>query len=273
MSRSVQIGEFAIGQGAPLALLVGPCVIQEESFMLEHARRLKEIADEHEFPMVFKASFDKANRTSKSSFRGPGVERGLEILSTIKAKLNLPIVTDVHLPEQCEKVGQVADILQIPAFLCRQTDLIIAAAETNRAVNIKKGQFLAADDMSFAVAKASSASGVLVTERGTSFGYRDLVVDMRNLCVMREFAPVIMDGTHAVQRPGSEKGKTGGDRTLVPTLIRAAVAVGVDALFLEVHPTPDEAPSDGPNSLDYQGLVEVLKQAKALDSALREQRK
>ena len=265
----VEVNGIKIGGNAPLALLAGPCVVQDEAFMLEHASRLKEIAEEAEFPLVFKASFDKANRTAQSSFRGPGIDRGLDILAAVKAKTGLAIVTDVHLPEQCEKAAQVADILQIPAFLCRQTDLIQAAAETGKVVNIKKGQFLAADDMEYAVAKAKMASGALVTERGSSFGYRDLIVDMRNLGIMRQFAPVVFDGTHAVQRPGSEKGKTGGDRTLVPTLVRAAVAVGVDALFLEVHPNPDEAPSDGPNSLDYQGLVKVLQQARALDNALK----
>lgn len=265
----VQIDKISIGGGAPLVLFAGPCVVQDEEFMLDHAQRVKEIAAEYEFPLVFKASFDKANRTSGSSFRGPGMARGLEILATVKAKTNLPIITDVHRPEQCQDVAQVADILQIPAFLCRQTDLIQAAAETKRVVNIKKGQFLAADDMAYAVGKADAAGGVLVTERGSSFGYRDLIVDMRNLGIMRKFAPVVFDGTHSVQKPGSEQGKTGGDRRLVPTLVRAAVAVGVDALFLEVHPTPDQAPSDGPNSLDYQGLVKVLQQARSVDAALR----
>ena len=267
--KPVKVKDIPIGHGAPLVLLAGPCVVEDEAFMLEHARRLQDIAQKAQFPLVFKASFDKANRTASSSFRGPGLERGLEILNTVKAKTSLPIITDVHRPEQCQKVAQVADILQIPAFLCRQTDLIQAAAETKRIVNIKKGQFLAAEDMQYAVTKAEAASGALVTERGSSFGYRDLIVDMQNLGIMRPFAPVVFDGTHAVQRPGSEKGQTGGDRRLVPILVRAAVAVGVDALFLEVHPRPDEAPSDGPNSLDYQGLVKVLQQARRIDEALR----
>lgn len=267
--KRVDVGKIEIGDGAPLVLLCGPCVVEDLDFMLTHAQRLKEIAEEFNFPLVFKASFDKANRTAASSFRGPGMAKGLEILAAVKAKTNLPIITDVHLPEQCEQASQVADILQIPAFLCRQSDLIQAAAATKRVVNIKKGQFLAAEDMAYAKEKAQDAAGVLLTERGTSFGYRDLIVDMRNLRTMRQFAPVVFDGTHSVQKPGSEQGKTGGDRTLVPPLVRAAVAVGVDALFLEVHPRPDEAPSDGPNSLDYQGLVEVLKQARAIDAALR----
>ena len=183
--KPVELDGIRIGGGAPLALLAGPCVVQDEAFMLEHASRLKEIAAEAQFPLIFKASFDKANRTAQSSFRGPGIDRGLEILSAVKAKTGLPIVTDVHLPEQCEKAAQVADIIQIPAFLCRQTDLIQAAAETKKVVNIKKGQFLAADDMEYAVAKAEKAAGTLVTERGSSFGYRDLIVDMRNLGTMR----------------------------------------------------------------------------------------
>jgi 2-dehydro-3-deoxyphosphooctonate aldolase (KDO 8-P synthase) len=263
-----RIAGIEIGGGAPIALIAGPCVVESERFTLEHAARLKAIAAEHAVPLIFKASYDKANRTKGSSHRGPGVDEGLAILGEVKAKLELPILTDVHVPDQCAKAAEVADVLQIPAFLCRQTDLIRAAGETGRAVNIKKGQFLAAEDMAFAVEKAQGASAVLVTERGTMFGYRDLVVDLRNLSILARVAPVVFDGTHSVQRPGSQGGSTGGDRALVPGLVRAAVAYGVDAIFLEVHPDPDRAPSDGPNSLDYEGLITVLSEMKAIERAL-----
>lgn len=265
---SVSVLGIPIGDGAPLVLISGPCVVEDEAFTVNHARRLKELATEHSFPLIFKASFDKANRTRAGSPRGPGLQGGLDVLAAVKAKVGLPILTDVHWPEQCEEVAKVADVLQIPAFLCRQTDLLAAAGATGRVVNVKKGQFMAAEDMGYAVEKAAGAAGVLLTERGTSFGYRDLVVDMRSLGTLRKFAPVVFDGTHSVQKPGSAQGTTGGDRTLVPPLCRAAVAVGVDALFLEVHPDPNRAPSDGPNSLDYQGLVEVLGSARAIRSAL-----
>jgi 2-dehydro-3-deoxyphosphooctonate aldolase (KDO 8-P synthase) len=271
---SVTVQEIRIGGGAPLALIAGPCVVESRGFMLEHASRLKEIAASAGVPLIFKSSFDKANRTKGSSFRGPGMEEGLEILGEVKAKLGLPILTDVHLPEQCASAARVADVLQIPAFLCRQTDLLAAAGETGRAVNVKKGQFLAPEDMKFAVEKVASSrpsgeANVLVTERGSAFGYRDLVVDYRGLSIMRRFAPVVFDGTHSVQRPGSAGGSTGGDRREVPALVRAAVAVGVDAVFLEVHPDPDRAPSDGPNSLDYAGLVTVLEEMTAIDAVVR----
>lgn len=264
---------FKIGGGAPLALIAGPCVVESRDFMMAHARRVKEIAETNGFPLIFKSSFDKANRTKGSSFRGPGMEEGLDILAEIKAKLSLPIITDVHTAEQCAIAAEVADVLQIPAFLCRQTDLLAAAGETDRTVNVKKGQFLAPEDMAFAVEKVEKSrrnpgAQVLVTERGTSFGYRDLVVDYRGLSIMRRFAPVVFDGTHSVQRPGSQGGTTGGDRREVPALVRAAIAVGVDAVFLEVHPDPDRAPSDGPNSLDYAGLEKVLREMKAIAGAL-----
>jgi 2-dehydro-3-deoxyphosphooctonate aldolase (KDO 8-P synthase) len=266
MSR-VFVRDIPIGEGAPLVLIAGPCVVESESFTVQHAQRVQELAAEHGFPLIFKASYDKANRTSKSGHRGPGVEAGLDVLAKVKAVTGLPIITDVHLPDQCALAAQVVDVLQIPAFLCRQTDLLEAAGETGRVVNVKKGQFLAAEDMKYARDKVGHL-GVLLTERGTTFGYRDLVVDMRNLLTLRSLAPVVFDGTHSVQKPGSAGGSTGGDRTLVPPLVRAAVAVGVDALFLEVHPDPDRAPSDGPNSLDYAGLVKVLREVRALSAAL-----
>ncbi|MBK8011828.1 MAG: 3-deoxy-8-phosphooctulonate synthase [Deltaproteobacteria bacterium] len=261
-----------VGRGR-LVLFAGPCVLEDSAFNLEHARRLRAIADGLRVPLVFKASFDKANRTRGSSARGPGLDQGLACLAEVKSAHRLPIITDVHHPEQCAPVAEVADVLQIPAFLCRQTDLLRAAGATGRVVNIKKGQFLAPEDMAFAVEKVRDAAGaggggVLVTERGTSFGYRDLVVDFRSLGVMRRFAPVVFDGTHSVQRPGSLSGRTGGDRTEVPALVRAAVGYGVDALFLEVHPDPERAPSDGPNSLDYPSLLKVLTEAMTLRKAL-----
>jgi 2-dehydro-3-deoxyphosphooctonate aldolase (KDO 8-P synthase) len=264
----LKVAGIEIGRGAPLALIAGPCVVETRAFMLEHASRLKAIAEEAGAPLIFKASFDKANRTKGSSFRGPGMDEGLDILAEVKAKLGLPLLTDVHHPEQCAPCARVVDVLQIPAFLCRQTDLLIAAGETGCAVNIKKGQFLAAEDMKFAVDKVRGASAVLITERGTTFGYRDLVVDYRNLGIMRRIAPVVFDGTHSVQRPGSQGGSTGGDRREVPHLVRAAVAYGVDAVFLEVHPDPDHAPSDGANSLNYDGLIKVLREMTAIEHAL-----
>ncbi|MFO0725997.1 MAG: 3-deoxy-8-phosphooctulonate synthase [Myxococcota bacterium] len=265
---SVEVAGIPIGDGAPLVLIAGPCVVESEAFTIAHAQRIQAIAAEAKIPLIFKASFDKANRTSKKGHRGPGMDEGLAVLAAVKAKTGLPILTDVHLPDQCEKVAAVADVLQIPAFLCRQTDLLEAAGATGRVVNIKKGQFLAAEDMQYARDKVAGAAGVLLTERGTTFGYRDLVVDYRNLGILRRFAPVVFDGTHSVQKPGAAGGATGGDRTLVPPLVRAAVAVGVDAIFLEVHPDPDHAPSDGPNSLDYPGLIRVLTETRAIRAAL-----
>jgi 2-dehydro-3-deoxyphosphooctonate aldolase (KDO 8-P synthase) len=265
-------GVIPIGLGAPIALIAGPCVVESRAFTVEHARRVAELAAEHGFPLIVKASFDKANRTSAAGHRGPGVDAGLDVLAAVKAELGLPIITDVHLPEQCARAAQVADVLQIPAFLCRQTDLLAAAGETGRVVNVKKGQFLAPDDMRFARDKLTGAAGVLMTERGTSFGYRELVVDMRSLGVMRQYAPVVFDATHAVQQPGAKGGSTGGDRRIVPLLARAATAAGIDALFVEVHPDPDRAPSDGPNSLDYPGLIKVLREVRAVRAALDEVR-
>lgn len=265
----VRIGDIGIGAGQPLALLAGPCVLQDRDFNLRHAERLKAIAEAHKISLIFKASFDKANRTKEGSPRGPGMQEGLRMLEQIKQATGLPILTDVHESAQCAAVGEVADVIQIPAFLCRQTDLLRAAGATGKIVNIKKGQFLAAEDMGFAQAKTGAPERVLLTERGTTFGYRDLVVDYRNLSVMRRFAPVVFDGTHSVQQPGAKDGTTGGNRELVPDLVRAAVAYGIDALFLEVHPDPDNAPSDGPNQLTYELLERVLNEAHAIRGALQ----
>jgi 2-dehydro-3-deoxyphosphooctonate aldolase (KDO 8-P synthase) len=241
-----------IGDGQ-LLLIAGPCVIEGEDFALRHARKVAEVAQKQGVPTVFKCSFDKANRSSVKSFRGPGLKEGLRILARVKKEVGLPVLTDIHEPGQCAAAAEVVDVLQVPAFLCRQTDLLTAAAQTGRAVNVKKGQFLAPEDMKNVVEKLREAGcrQVLLTERGTSFGYHDLVVDMRALVALRRFAPVCFDATHSVQRPGSQGTSTGGDRALAPVLARAAAAVGIDALFCEVHEDPDRALSDGPNSLTF----------------------
>ena len=256
--------------GGQLVMIAGPCVIEGEDFTLRHARKVAEVAQKHGVAAVFKSSFDKANRTSGKSFRGPGLAEGLRILARVKQEVGLPVLTDVHQPEQCAPAAEVVDVLQIPAFLCRQTDLLIAAGQTGRSVNVKKGQFLAPEDMKNVVDKLREAGceRILLTERGASFGYHDLVVDMRSLLTMRAFAPVCFDATHSVQRPGAQGNASGGDRTFAPPLARAAAAVGIDALFCEVHEDPDRALSDGPNSLTFpawDALVgEVLKIRRAL---------
>lgn len=245
-------------------LIAGPCVIESEEMVLSIAAQMKEITGELGVPYTFKASFDKANRTSISGFRGPGIERGLEILQKVKDVHGLPICTDIHEPWQAEKAAQVADILQIPAFLCRQTDLLVAAAKTGKCVNIKKAQFLAPWDMKNCVEKVrqSGNDNVMLCERGTTFGYNTLVVDMTGLRVMKGFGvPVIFDATHSVQKPGGNGSSTGGNREYVEYLAKAAVAVGVDGLFMETHPDPDHAKSDGPNMVplgEMKGLLEKL---------------
>lgn len=264
-------GSVEIGDGRGLALLAGPCVIESEELCMEVGTRAKEICDDLGIPYVFKASFDKANRTSVHSFRGPGIDKGLEILSAVKSKLGVPVVTDIHEPWQAKPVGEVVDIVQIPAFLCRQTDLVVAAAETGKCVNIKKAQFLAAWDMKNSVEKARSTGNenICLTERGNSFGYNMLVVDMCGLPAMRGLGcPVIFDATHSVQRPGGLGNASGGAREYVPHLVRAAVAVGVDALFLEIHPDPDKALCDAASMLSLADLPKVLSDAKAIESAL-----
>ncbi len=264
MSETVKFG------GGQLLLIAGPCVIEGEEFALRHARRIATVAQKHGLRAVFKCSFDKANRTSGKSYRGPGLVEGLRVLAKVKQETGLPVLTDVHSEDQCAPAAEVVDVLQIPAFLCRQTDLLLAAGRTGRAVNVKKGQFLAPEDMKNVVAKLAEVGcrEVLLTERGASFGYHNLVVDMRALVTLRQFAPVCFDATHSVQRPGSQGDATGGDRTLAPPLARAAAAVGIDALFCEVHEDPEKALSDGPNSLTFamwEALVEdVLKIRAAL---------
>ncbi|HWE23619.1 MAG TPA: 3-deoxy-8-phosphooctulonate synthase [Myxococcales bacterium] len=249
----MRIGRAEIGSGHPLLLIAGPCVIEGEAQTIAAARKVADVAQRQGLPAVFKCSFDKANRTSGKSFRGPGLSEGLRILARVKQETGLPVLTDVHEAAQCAAAAEVVDVLQIPAFLCRQTDLLLAAGATRRAVNVKKGQFLAPEDMKNVVAKLAEAGcrDVLLTERGTTFGYHELVVDFRSLVTMRAFAPVCFDATHSVQRPSGQGDRTGGNRELAPPLACAAAAVGIDALFCEVHEDPDRALSDGPNSLTF----------------------
>ena len=266
--RRVEIADgLAAGEGAPLLLIAGPCLIEDEAFMLEIAGTLRDLAARHGVGFVFKSSFDKANRSSMHSARGPGIDGGLEILSRITSELGVAVTTDIHEPWQAEQAAGVCDVLQIPAFLCRQTDLLVAAARTGRVVNAKKGQFLSAPEMRNVVGKLeeAGAAGILLTERGTTFGYNDLVVDFRSLPQMRELGwPVVFDATHSVQIPGGLGTTSSGRREFVLHLARAAAAVGIDALFVEVHPTPADAPSDGPNMLTPDELDRVLAQVLAI---------
>jgi len=269
--RQIQVadGKFRIG-GAGLALIAGPCLVEDYDTTVAVARQLAELAGSLEMPLIFKASYDKANRTSVSSPRGPGWQEGLEILAAVKQTSGLPLLTDVHETVQVTDAAQVADILQIPAFLCRQTDLLVEAGRTGLPVNIKKGQFLSPADIQHAIAKVTSTGNqqVIVTERGTSFGYNNLVVDMRGLTIMRSFGyPVIFDATHSVQLPGGADGASGGQRQFVGPLARAAVAAGVDGIFLEVHPQPDEAPCDGPNMVPLDELRPLLEGLLAIHEA------
>jgi len=272
MPATISIGPIPIGPSHPLALIAGPCVIESEEHALFMASSLRAIAASLGVPFVFKASYDKANRTSIASYRGPGLEKGLEILARIKADLNVPVLTDVHAPEQCAAAAEVVDCLQIPAFLCRQTDLVVAAARTGKPVNVKKGQFLAPWDMKNVLVKIEEAGGtqVCLTERGSSFGYNRLVVDMTSLVEMRAMGvPVIFDATHSVQLPGGQGTATGGNRDYVPPLCRAAVAVGIDGLFLEVHDQPEKAKSDGPNSLRLEDCGPLLKSLLQIRQSLK----
>ncbi|MEL6468899.1 MAG: 3-deoxy-8-phosphooctulonate synthase [Cyanobacteria bacterium J06623_4] len=262
--KDVQVTEaITIGQAKPLALIGGPCVIESEDFTLKMADAIRQITDKLGISFIFKSSFDKANRTSIQSFRGYPIEEGLKILQKVKDKVGVPVLTDIHESHQAAVAAEVVDILQIPAFLCRQTDLLVAAAATGRTINVKKGQFLAPWDMRNVVKKleVSGTDKILLTERGTSFGYNALVVDFRSLPQMRELGyPVVFDATHSVQMPGGKGNSSGGQRQFVPTLARAAIAAGVDALFMEVHENPDVAPSDGPNMLPLEQLESLLQQ-------------
>lgn len=268
----VTVGNYKVGQGCPMLLMAGPCVLEGYERSLMIGQRAKTIADKLGMPYVFKASFDKANRSSYNSFRGPGLKEGLAILAQIKKDLGVPIVTDIHEPAQAEPVAEVADILQIPAFLCRQTDLVYQAAKTGRTVNVKKGQFLAPWDMKNVIKKIEEAGNhnIMLTERGASFGYNTLVTDMRGLAIMRELGyPVVMDATHSVQIPGGQGTSSGGQSQYVPHMARAAAAVGIDALFLEVHDNPAEALSDGPNMVKLDNLEALLKDVLAIDKIVR----
>jgi 2-dehydro-3-deoxyphosphooctonate aldolase (KDO 8-P synthase) len=268
----VTIGSITIGAGHPLALIGGPCAIEGESFMLDVASHLRDITAKAAVPFIFKSSYDKANRTSIHSYRGPGLQKGLEILRKIKDAVGVPVLSDVHTVEEVKPAAEVLDVLQIPAFLCRQTDLVIAAARTGKPVNVKKGQFLAPWDTQNIVEKVHSVGNdqVLLTERGASFGYNNLVVDMRSLVVMRSFdVPVVFDATHSVQLPGGAGTTSSGQREFVPHLARAAVATGCDALFMEIHPDPDHAPSDGPNMLRLEDLPALLAQITQIDRIVR----
>jgi 2-dehydro-3-deoxyphosphooctonate aldolase (KDO 8-P synthase) len=269
--RDVAIGSVRLGAGRPFALIAGPCVIEGRDHCLRHAAAIQTICAAAGVPLVFKCSFDKANRTSGGAFRGPGMDEGLQILAAVKRELSLPVLTDVHETSHCAPCAEVVDCLQIPAFLCRQTDLLLAAAATGRAVNVKKGQFLAPDDVGNVLRKITDAGNpnALVTERGASFGYRTLVVDFAGFPTMRAFGqPLVFDATHSVQRPGGAGTATAGDRSKVPFLARAAVACGIDGLFLEVHEDPDRAPSDGPNMLRLQDLPHLLRELLAIQAAL-----
>ena len=257
----VAVGKVRFGNKLPLALIAGPCVLESRAHAFEMASALKEIAARRGIGLIYKTSFDKANRTSAKSARGIGLDKALAIFADLRAKLGVPVLTDVHEPDQCAAVAEAVDILQIPAFLCRQTDLLIAAAKTGRAVNVKKGQFLAPWDMKNVVEKITGAGNrnVLVTERGVSFGYNTLVSDMRALPVLAQLgAPVIFDATHSVQQPGGKGTSSGGERAFVPVLARAAVAVGVAGLFIETHQNPDKAPSDGPNMMPLKAMEPLL---------------
>ena len=277
MTGSLQVGDVTIGGGV-LFLIAGPCVIESEGHTLKMAEAIAAVAREKKLPYIFKASYDKANRTSIRSFRGPGLEEGLRILRRVGETVKVPVLTDVHAAADVPRVAEAVDVLQIPAFLCRQTDLLAAAGESGRAVNIKKGQFVSPWDMRHAVEKVREAGGerVFLTERGATFGYNNLVVDMRSLAIMRKFAPVVFDATHSVQLPsagpanGDAPAVSGGQPEFIPLLARAAVAAGVDGIFVEVHDNPAQAKSDGANALDLKLLPGVLDQLIAVHSAVHQ---
>jgi 2-dehydro-3-deoxyphosphooctonate aldolase (KDO 8-P synthase) len=273
-TKRVRVGNIEIGAGRPLAVIAGPCVIESRESALRHASALKAAADRVGVPYIFKSSYDKANRSSADSYRGPGLDKGLEILAEVKRETRVPVLTDVHEKDQVGSVREVADVLQIPAFLCRQTDFVVAVAQSGKVVNVKKGQFLAPWDLGNIVDKIRSANNdqILLTERGVSFGYNNLVSDMRSLVVMRELGyPVVFDATHSLQLPGGLGKASGGERKYIGPLARAGVAVGVDALFMEVHENPDQALSDGPNSLPLREFEGVLRIVKEIDGILKQE--
>ena len=269
MSHEFEVGSVHVGSGE-LFLIAGPCVIESEAHVRKMADAIQRVTADLGIAYIFKASYDKANRTSVTSFRGPGLKEGTAILRRLAESTGLPVLTDVHEPSQCEIAAEGADVLQIPAFLCRQTDLLLAAGKTGRAINVKKGQFVAPWDMKHTVEKVATTgnSRVFLTERGASFGYNNLVVDMRSLPVMRKLAPVVFDGTHSVQTPSTANGVSGGQPEFIPVLTRAAVAAGVDGIFLEVHDNPAEAKSDGANALDLKYLRSLLETLLAIHKAV-----
>ncbi len=265
--RTVKVGELFIGEGQELALMAGPCVIESRDICFHVAEAMKGLCARLGIPYIFKASYDKANRTAINSFRGPGLQEGLRILEEVKRRFELPVMSDVHLPQECAAAAEVLDLLQIPAFLCRQTDLVVAAAKTGKPLNIKKAQFMAPEDMGNVCNKARAAGNarVILTERGTSFGYHRLITDMRAIPRMQSLGcPVIFDGTHSVQEPGGKGDRSGGDRSMVSPLCLAAVAAGADGLFLEVHPEPEKALSDAASMLPLSGVPELLSRARAI---------
>lgn len=272
MVKIVKIGHTEIGGNRPLVLIAGPCVIESEDQVRKTIEGLKEITGEINIPFIFKASYDKANRTSIKSYRGLGLDKGLEILEKVKREFDIPLLVDVHQIEEVKLVSKVADILQVPAFLCRQTDLIISIARTGKPINVKKGQFLAPWDMQNVIEKIESTGNknILLTERGSCFGYNNLVVDMKSLPIMRSFGyPVVFDATHSVQKPGGKGTTTAGDREYVPFLAQAAVAAGIDGLFLEVHPQPEKALSDGPNMIRLSRVKELLEKLIKIDKVVK----
>lgn len=271
MTKEIAIGDIKIGGRNQLVLISGPCVIESEKLCLETAQKIKEITQKLKIPFIFKSSYDKANRLSLDSYRGPGLKKGLDILYKVKQKIGVPILSDIHCQEEIREVKRVLDIIQIPAFLCRQTDIVIEVAKTDKVINIKKAQFLAPWDVDRIIKKVESTKNkkILITERGVCFGYNNLVVDFRSLSIMERFGyPVIFDATHSVQLPGGKGKISGGQREFVSGLVRASVAFGCNGLFLEVHPQPDKAPCDGPNMINLKELEKLLKQVKRIESVL-----
>jgi 2-dehydro-3-deoxyphosphooctonate aldolase (KDO 8-P synthase) len=271
--RAVTIGKTTIGPGSPLAVIAGPCVVESRDLVLRVATELRRLSEAYGIPLVFKSSYRKANRTSRDSFSGIGDDKALAILEEVRSQLQLPVVTDIHLPEEAKRAAEVVDMIQIPAFLCRQTDLLQAAGETGKAVNIKKGQFLAPEDMRFAVEKVTSTgnTNVLLTERGTTFGYHNLVVDMRSLVIMQQIGfPVILDATHSLQLPGQQMDKSGGQPEFIGPIARAGVAAGCDGIFLETHPDPPSAKSDSATQLRLDRVPVLFNQLVRISAALRD---
>jgi 2-dehydro-3-deoxyphosphooctonate aldolase (KDO 8-P synthase) len=274
LTKKIKIGNVIVGGNNPLVFIAGPCVIETEETTLRTAKKLKEVSESLNIPLIFKSSYDKANRTSIKSYRGPGIEKGLRILEKVRKETSLPVISDIHSLEEIPHAAEVLDVLQIPAFLCRQTDLILSVSRTNKPVNIKKGQFLAPWDVKNIIEKFTSTGNhnVLVTERGTSFGYNNLVVDMRSIPIMQSFGyPVLFDATHGVQLPGGRGGTSGGQREFIAPLARAAVSVGCNAVFMEVHECPDKALCDGPNMLSLDEFLSLVRELKEISLIMRKQ--